>query len=378
MRYTLFNKHVPVCDLYFDEQGRCRRCYNIQNPEYAPVGVQIGKYRQNGMFFSEWWGNRLIPETRKNLASALAKTGLSSVGNLALHSLGASLSDQYWLCPEGENLRWEDVNFFTNDFANDIGPILCESTSELKGPGPNASSNGNLPKEWIISDGKRILLKGGSDPFQQEPLNEFLASAILEQLSLPHVDYSLSDNAEWSTCECFVTPQTEFVPLWNILFLSQKRNNENTFSQCSRILDTLAIDNWQKYIQDMLLFDYCIANTDRHFNNFGLIRNVETLQFEGFAPLFDHGASLWYDKPDKRIGCACSCKPYYDKEDKQLALISDFSLLENTISLEAIFSQPVSENISQERLENIAKSVQTRIDYAISLAEQNTFTQAPC
>ena len=35
-----------------------------------------------------------------------------------------------------------------------------------------------------------------------------------------------------------------------------------------------------------------MRNIDRHYNNFGLVRDVETLRVRP-APLFDTGASLW-------------------------------------------------------------------------------------
>ncbi len=34
----------------------------------------------------------------------------------------------------------------------------------------------------------------------------------------------------------------------------------------------------------MIVLDYLIANEDRHLNNFGVIRNAETLEWLGFAP----------------------------------------------------------------------------------------------
>lgn len=43
---------------------------------------------------------------------------------LALKALGLSLSDQYWLRPAGAEITWQEVNFFTNDFSQDIGSIL--------------------------------------------------------------------------------------------------------------------------------------------------------------------------------------------------------------------------------------------------------------
>lgn len=46
----------------------------------------------------------------------------------------------------------------------------------------------------------------------------------------------------------------------------------------------------------MLVLDYIIANEDRHFNNFGALRNAETLEWLGMAPIYDSGSSLGYDK----------------------------------------------------------------------------------
>ena len=34
-------------------------------------------------------------------------------------------------------------------------------------------------------------VKGGSDPFQQQPFNEVIASGIMECLGIPHISYTL-------------------------------------------------------------------------------------------------------------------------------------------------------------------------------------------
>lgn len=47
----------------------------------------------------------------------------------------------------------------------------------------------------------------------------------------------------------------------------------------------------------MNIVDYITANTDRHYGNFGFIRNVNTLEWEGFAPIFDTGNAMFYDFP---------------------------------------------------------------------------------
>ena len=35
-----------------------------------------------------------------------------------------SLSDQYWLNPAEQPLEWRKVNFYHNDFSEDVGNIL--------------------------------------------------------------------------------------------------------------------------------------------------------------------------------------------------------------------------------------------------------------
>lgn len=46
----------------------------------------------------------------------------------------------------------------------------------------------------------------------------------------------------------------------------------------------------------MFLSDFILANHDRHYRNFGLIRNVETLAYTRPAPIYDTGSSLWHDR----------------------------------------------------------------------------------
>lgn len=41
--------------------------------------------------------------------------------------------------------------------------------------------------------------------------------------------------------------------------------------------------------------DYLITNTDRHMNNISIIRNPDTLEILGFAPIYDSGNSMFYN-----------------------------------------------------------------------------------
>ena len=45
----------------------------------------------------------------------------------------------------------------------------------------------------------------------------------------------------------------------------------------------------------MIITDYIMRNTDRHWNNFGLLRNPKTLKYFKAMPLFDYGDSLYHN-----------------------------------------------------------------------------------
>lgn len=42
---------------------------------------------------------------------------------------------------------------------------------------------------------------------------------------------------------------------------------------------------------------WILINTDRHFNNFGVLRDTKTLAFVGMAPIFDSGNSMFWKNP---------------------------------------------------------------------------------
>ncbi len=46
-------------------------------------------------------------------------------------------------------------------------------------------------------------------------------------------------------------------------------------------------------LNDMIVFDAVIYNTDRHYGNFGVLVDSKTNQIIAPAPLFDHGNSLF-------------------------------------------------------------------------------------
>ena len=81
------------------------------------------------------------------------------------------------------------------------------------------SSNGNLPKYWFIQNDIRYLAKAGKKPYYQQITNEIIASKILQKAELPHVTYEAQkiEKNIYSICPTFITPDTEYIPAYEIL-----------------------------------------------------------------------------------------------------------------------------------------------------------------
>jgi hypothetical protein len=226
-------------------------------------------------------------------------------------------------------LQWENVNFFTNGFSSDVGEILFGV--EPKDPAhvslfsPDNTSDGWLRKKWIISSGKRYLMKGGSRPFRQEPFNEVAASAIMRRLGIAHIPYTLTFDADtpYSLCENFITADTELIPAWRVRETLKKDNSHSELTHLLRCCDTLGIPEVKHTLDKMLTVDYLIANEDRHWGNFGFVRNAETLLWQGLAPVYDNGTSLWFDA--RFVGMPVGSKPFRKTHEEQIKLVSDLS-----------------------------------------------------
>ena len=67
------------------------------------------------------------------------------------------------------------------------------------------------------------------------------------------------------------------------------------------IYSQLDIPDFKKKTDQMLFIDYLLGNTDRHLNNFGVIRDAKTLKFLRVAPIYDTGSCLGYNLKDDEL-----------------------------------------------------------------------------
>lgn len=73
---------------------------------------------------NHWWTGRSIPLSHSGIREALEIMDIPVPQKLVEKCMGLSLSDQYWICPFKKEVKWSDVNFFQNDFSEDVGNSL--------------------------------------------------------------------------------------------------------------------------------------------------------------------------------------------------------------------------------------------------------------
>ena len=385
-KFTLMNKNKKIFDFDYDEEEhfivKFERNYLV-NEKYAPFGlIKDDNIDKSG--FNKWWKNRQIPASRNGLKEVLQKSNMYDKDNFDLLDAKAyclSLSDQYWVKRTTEDILWEDINFFDNEFSEDIGKILFsggKTPLKLNLNTPDMTSNGNYEKRWKIINGDRYLIKAGGKMINQEPFNEVIATKLYERIlnEDEYVKYSIvfDDERAVSICKNFITKETELIPAWKINEYYEFREDESKYEHYIRCLNELGVPNANLLVDKMIVCDYILANKDRHFNNFGVIRNVETLEFERVAPIFDNGCSLWFDENDMFVGEFFLTKPFEEYEKKQLNLIKnidwfDIKKLDGfTFEVKEILLS--NKLLSKERIDKIIEQIELRIKIVNELKQR--------
>jgi len=333
---------------------------------------------------AQWWNERGIPASREHFQAVMAEIGVTGKNKLLLECSGLSLTDHYWVVHEKDKRKWKDVNFYENEFDHGIGELFFNRKRKDGKYGantPDISSDGNLRKRWAVEkNGVRILVKAGKSPYMQEPANEAIAASLCERLEIPHVPYALGVEGGEPVCRCpnMTDADTEFVEAIRVYYTREPSYfDNNKYKHYCGCAQRLGVKNISAMMDRMMLLDYLILNHDRHFKNFGILRNSQTLNAVSPAPIFDSGSSLFHEdgaaaialpeKPKMRTEC-------FDSLDRQLGLIGDWGWFDArkldgfvAESKELLFSVP---SVEKERAEKITKILEMRIQAARQIAEE--------
>lgn len=324
----------------------------------------------------KWLRNRVIPKNRRFVDEILKTLNLSQNDTKGIIDVckGLSLNDSYWVVPKGFAGAFSEYNLYENRFSEILSLVAYTgvgSSNKVFTTSPELTTNGMLPKAWRFVENDGIYLyKGGTDGAAnsgKEPYSEYYASQIAAAMGLNAVKYELEN---WkgilaSKCKLFTDIDTSFVPIGRIV-------KDGGIVACLEYYKSLGNEFYEQ-LKSMLVFDAVIYNEDRHFGNFGILRNNHTGKIFAPAPIFDNGLSLFNFAMDD---------DFKDLESYAKTRTTPYGISFETICAEVIGKKQVSElrkligfkfkrhdsiNISEERLCVIEKLLQKRITQLISL-----------
>ena len=270
-----------ICITWIDETKK----------QLMPPGMEPD---ENGL--RRWLKYRAIPKNRAFVNAFLAKCGMSANRPMDIIAVckGLSLNDSYWVSDENETKTFDQVNLYENRFSNVLANIAFtgygSSVRSSFASSPEFTTNGMLPKCWRRMRGKIYLYKGatsGASNTGCEPFSEKYAYLAGRQLGFNVIPYQLK---RWkgnlcSACELFTGKDVSYVPAGRIIRTGGMK--------AVRAYYEMLGDEFVRSLNEMIVFDALICNTDRHFGNFGILTDSRTNRVISPAPLFDHGNALY-------------------------------------------------------------------------------------
>ena len=111
LKVILMNQNKKVLLVEMDENNTFKKICEYCDINYAPLHL-YNAYKQNQdvlEYLNTWFKGRAIPTWWQNIEKLLENLNVVSPTKLLNKAYGLSLSDQYWIKGEKQNLKWSEV-----------------------------------------------------------------------------------------------------------------------------------------------------------------------------------------------------------------------------------------------------------------------------
>ena len=311
--FKLMNKDSVVLDFTI-----CRNFYTLNfnitkvyDNKQIPLSIKSGFYD-----LRSWLESRYILSYRTDTINFFTNLGISNIEEFIIITKCISLNDTFWVKPMNSGVSWKSVSPYTNPINKIISDYSFNNKIGNKniGSSPDFSTDGNFPKCWKRIKGKTYLIKAGSSGAYNagnESYSEIFAYQLEEFLGLNSIKYEFINYKGLDSSKCELICNENF----GLLSLRQYTGVSNTDFK-------YLVENFNcKQIHQMLVLDYLLCNTDRHFGNIWLLVENHTQRVISFSPIGDNNLS---------------CIPYYTDEEDLIYYINDIRAKDDRKWLELI------------------------------------------
>ncbi len=234
-----------------------------------------------------WLETRAIDSHRANSRLLKKALRLSEKDDISavIHVNGATITDNYWIRPIGSEITYDDVRFTDDYFSNlalkgTYNSFNRAANSKLSKT-PELTNVGSFEKCWKLRDGKWYLYKSANP---SEAFSELFVCELGIALGMNMASYERGEKCVKSL-DFTAGAEVNFEPASSFM-----GDNEN-YSDVVKALERLWPDAIPDYIR-LIFMDTVCANPDRHTNNFGLLRDINTGKLLGLAPNYDNNMAL--------------------------------------------------------------------------------------
>ena len=258
---------------------------------------------------------RAIAPSRWDYDEILKNTNCDNYLELSFKGHGLSLSNHYWYKKAGENLKYADINFFTNKWDDSFArAVLSGNYEALQNASlnvPDVATAGWAIKGWLCEeDGAKLYKLGIAKDHIEEPLSEVLASRLAQRMlgSGATLAYELKEiNGKYaSVSKTMIGIDEELVPLSSVVSVDlyalfrNKDGKRSTVVEFFNRIDECGISGIREFFVKIMCLKSLSFVNDLHFDNISVIRNIKTGQIR-IAPLYDLGGAFGSSETGRKI-----------------------------------------------------------------------------
>lgn len=361
--YLLMNKDTPILAFFCwkNEFEETEVGAGQWLSELRPIGLPADS---GGGALAAFLERRKAPKHRQHIQELLRRFGCEDLEGFLRVTHALSLNDTLWVKEAGTPLAWADVSLYQNEFDQLISEAAFDgviSSTELSSTSPEFGTDGYFAKCWVREEQGIFLYKSGSALHEIEPLSEYLAcqlAAVLCPTAIPY-DLDFYHGRLVSKCPLFTNERVGLAKAARVFGGEEKTIPE--------LLAYFASIGGGDAFRRMCVLDAVILNPDRHYGNFGVLFDNDTMQVLGMAPVFDNNRALLPGLDDDQLR-----EPAWHIRRCQSKLGRDFltnarGLLTDEIRADLgglrtfQFSQHPGISASQPRLDALSTIVRNRI-----------------
>ena len=365
IKYSLMHKNDKCGTILFDENiGRITEYHDDRNGLSPYLGnCDIKKIQK-------WWEMRAVPASRATMQQVINNANCLNTEVYLAKNLGLSMTDTYWIKPSGIDLSFDNVKF-ANLAAYSHGKIPYHNATSYD---PNASLGGQMEKYWDLMHKTPILVKESYKYYGQQSINEVFASIVhsRQPSNVEFVRYTAEmteDRGVQCKCPAFTSENIELLSAYEIVESRKIQNSQALYDEYINICVENGIDyeQIQEFMDYQTMTDFLITNTDEHLLNFGVLRDPNTMNLIGPAPIFDSGNSMFYSDgrkaPYTRAGILdIPITSFYKREEKLLGKVKNKNVVDlNSIpSADEVKELYANAGIPEEKADVISKNYDTK------------------